>query len=106
MIDLLLKFPNEETAGKVGEALGCASFDGKEWTFATTHKVAIAPIGEHYRASGMTDSVLGPIPVMVTDGKFWALARIMVDMPVPEQLAPFIIERNPDDANQPQRQWA
>lgn len=107
MIDLLLKFPDKQTAGLIGEALGCAKKQGEEWIFATTHKVAICPIGEHYRYSGINqDSVLGPIPVMLPDGKFWALARILADIPVPEALTPFIVERNPNDLTQPQHQWA
>jgi len=108
MTDLLLKFPNEETAGNVGSALNCASFSEGKWQFATTHKVAIFPIGAHYYPSGIlnTDSILGPYPVMVSDNKFWALARIMVDMDVPEALLPFVVERNPNDAAQPQCRWA
>ena len=118
MIDLLLCFPDVATAGQVGEQLGCAKkkevygvdvVDGVDgWVFATNHTVAICPVGPHYFPSGQMadDSGLGPYPVMESDKKFWALARIMVEMPVPEVLASFIVERDADDVMQPQRQWA
>lgn len=107
MIDLLLKFPDEATAGAIGKGLGCAELVDGVWQFKTTPKVAISPIGPHRRVVGMsTDSVLGPIPILVSDGNFWALARIMAEMPVPEVLTPFLVERDPADALQPQREWA
>ena len=107
MTDLLLKFPSEDTAGKVGEALGCAALINGKWEFATTHKVAICPIGEHFIPTGkMIASGMGEHPEYAGDGNFWALARIMVDMTVPEVLLVFLVERNADDATQSQHRWA
>ena len=97
MTDLLLKFPTEENAGQVGAALGCAFFEGGKWQFATNHKVAICAIGEHHVTIA---------EVTQGDGNFWALARIMVEMETPHELAPFIIEPNTEDNTQPRHVWA
>ena len=107
MTDLLLKFPSENAAGKVGEDLGCAVLIAGKWEFATTHKVAICPIGEHFIPTGkMITSEMGEHPEYAGDGNFWALARIMIDMETPEAISPFIVHRDPNNAAQPQHGWA
>ena len=107
MTDLLLKFPNEEAAGQVGAALGCAFFEDGKWQFATNHKVAICAIGEHFISTGkILKTENGDISEIVSDGNFWAMARIMVEMETPHELAPFIIEPNAEDDTHPKRVWA
>jgi hypothetical protein len=107
MTDLLLKFPHVDTAGKIGEALGCAEKVDGQWVFGTTHKVSICAIGEHYLPTGKTiKSDLGDNPEMQSDGNFWALVRIADGIETPEQLTPFLVTKDPSNITQPQHAWA
>jgi len=47
-----------------------------------------------------------PLPVFAGDGKWWVMVRSLVEMALPEQILPFIVERNPIDPSIPNRVWA
>jgi hypothetical protein len=100
MTDLLLKFPDIETAGSIGAELDGASYSDGEWTFATTHSFAIHAIGEHYISTGESTEEMQP------DGNFWAIVRMVDGIETPEQLAPYIVTRDENDITQPQHRWA
>jgi hypothetical protein len=100
MTDLLLKFPDIETAGSIGAELDCASCSDGEWTFATTHSFAIHAIGEHYISTGDSTEEVHP------DGNFWAIVRMVDGIRTPDQLSPYIVERDESDMSQPQINWA
>ncbi len=91
MIDLLLRFPSQNAAAQVGQGLGYTTPDGQGgWnTTEATLTLAVCVIGEH---NG--------------DGKWWVMVRSLVDMPVPEVIAPYIVTPDPENPAIPQRVWA
>ncbi len=111
MIDLLLKFQSQEQAGLVGEQLGYTTRDSETGEFQTTQAtltLAICVIGVHYYPDGTTSE--GPngeqVPNLVADNQYWVMVRSLVDMAIPPEIQPFIVERNPSDPTQPQQNWA
>ena len=111
MLDVLLKFPDRQTAALVGEQLGYTTRDPETGEFHTTQAtltLAICVIGVHYYPDGTTTE--GPngeqIPNLVADNQYWVMVRSLVDMPIPAEIEPFIVERNLDDSTQPQQRWA
>lgn len=109
MIDLLLKFDSQEQAGLIGEQLGYTTRDPETGEFHTTQAtltLAICVIGEHFiPQSQPEDPEAEPAPP-VGDGKWWVMVRSLVDMELPPEILPFVVERNPDDPDQPQNHWA
>jgi hypothetical protein len=111
MIDLLLKFQSQEQAGLIGEQLGYTTRDPDTGEFQTTQAtltLAICVIGVHYYPDGTTSE--GPsgeqVPNLVADNQYWVMVRSLVDMVIPPEIQPFIVERNPSDPTQPQQNWA
>ncbi len=109
--DVLLRFDSQLQAAQIGQALGYSTQDPEtgEWrTTQATLDLAICVIGEHYYPSGeTTEGPNGePMQVMAGDGKWWVMVRSLIEMALPEQILPFIVERNPADATIPNRVWA
>ncbi len=109
--DVLLRFDSQLQAAQVGQALGYSTQDPEtgEWkTTQATLDLAICVIGEHYTATGETTE--GPngesVPVMAGDGKWWVMVRSLVEMELPAQILPFIVERDPENPAIPNRVWA
>lgn len=104
MIDLLLKFDSQEQAAQIGHQLGYSTLatfvvdDESDpeygqtvtrWqTTAATLNLAICVIGQHQGAN------------------WWVMVRSLVDIDIPPEIQPFIVERDPDDSTQPQQRWA
>lgn len=111
MINLLLKFPSQLQAAQIGQALGYSTQDPEtgEWrTTQATLDLAICVIGEHYAPTGETTTGPSgePVPVMAGDGKWWVMVRSLVDMSIPAEILPFIVERNPENPAIPNQVWA
>ena len=111
MIDLLLKFDSQEQAGLIGEQLGYTTRDPETGAWNTTQAtltLAICVIGVHYYPDGTTTE--GPngeqVPNLKADNQYWVMVRSLVDMEIPPEVQPFVVERNPDDPTQPQQRWA
>lgn len=110
MQDLLLKFDSQEQAGLIGEQLGYTTRDPETGAWNTTQAtltLAICVIGVHYYPDGTTEGPNGEqIPNLKADNQYWVMVRSLVDMDLPPEILPFIVERNPDDPTQPQQRWA
>jgi len=111
MIDILLKFDSQEQAGLIGEQLGYTTRDPETGEFQTTQAtltLAICVIGVHYYPDGTTTE--GPngeqIPNLKADNQYWVMVRSLVDMPIPAEIQPFIVDRDFEDPNIPNQQWA
>lgn len=108
MIDLLLKFNSQEQAGLIGEQLGYTTRDPEtgEWnTTQATLTLAICVIGVHYYPDPVEVDEEGN-PVLKADNQYWVMVRSLVDIEIPPEIQPFIVERDPDDPTQPQQRWA
>ena len=108
MQDLLLKFDSQEQAGLIGEQLGYTTRDPETGEFHTTQAtltLAICIIGVHYYPDPVEVDAEGN-PVLKADNQYWVMVRSLVDMPIPAEIEPFIVERNLDDSTQPQQRWA
>lgn len=111
MIDILLKFDSQEQAGLIGEQLGYTTRDPETGEFHTTQAtltLAICVIGVHYYPDGTTTEGPNgePVPVLAGDGKYWVMVRSLVDIDIPPEILPFVVERNPDDPTIPNQRWA
>lgn len=111
MIDLLLKFPSQEVAAQVGQGLGYSTQNPEtgEWrTTQATLDLAICVIGEHFAPTGETTTGPSgePVPVMAGDGKWWVMVRSLVEIELPAEILPFIVERDPTDPAIPNQVWA
>jgi hypothetical protein len=111
MIDILLRFPSREAAAQIGMALGYTTQDPETGDYQTTQAtldLAVCIIGEHFAPNGETTE--GPngesVPVLVGDGQYWVMVRSLVDMEIPPEVQPFVVERNPDDPTIPNQAWA
>ena len=111
MIDVLLKFPSQLVAAQVAQGLGYSTQDPEtgEWrTTQATLELAICVIGEHYAPTGETTT--GPsgetLPVMAGDGKWWVMVRSLVEIEIPVEILPFIVERDPANPAIPNQVWA
>jgi len=95
MIDLLLCFPSQNAAAQIGMALGYTLPDGNGgWnTTEATLTLAVCVIGEHS---------VGGVP----DGKWWVMVRSLVDIPVPDAITPYIVQRDPNNPAIPNQVWA
>lgn len=109
--DVLLRFDSQLQAAQIGQALSYSTQDPEtgEWsTTQATLDLAICVIGEHYIATGeTTEGPNGePVPVMAGDGKWWVMVRSLIEMALPAEILPFIVERNPENPAIPNRVWA
>lgn len=111
MIDLLLKFDSQEQAGLIGEQLGYTTRDPETGAWNTTQAtltLAICVIGVHYYPDGTTTE--GPngeqIPNLKADNQYWVMVRSLVDIDLPPEILPFVVERNSDDPTIPNQTWA
>lgn len=111
MQDFLLKFPSREVAAQVGEQLGYTTINPETGEISTTQAtltLAICVIGVHYYPDGTTTE--GPngeqVPNLVGDNQYWVMVRSLVDMEVPPEIEPFVVDRNPDDPTIPNQTWA
>jgi len=111
MIDLLLKFQSQEQAGLVGEQLGYTTRDPETGEFNTTQAtltLAICVIGVHYYPDGTTSE--GPngeqVPNLVADNQYWVMVRSLVEIELPAEILPFIVERDPENPAIPNQVWA
>jgi hypothetical protein len=109
--DVLLRFDSQLQAAQVGQSLGYSAQDPEtgEWkTTQATLDLAICVIGEHYIATGETTEGLNgePVPVLAGDAKWWVMVRSLIEMTLPEQILPFIVERDPENPAIPNRVWA
>ena len=108
MLDVLLKFPDRQTAALVGEQLGYTTIDPETGEISTTQAtltLAICVIGVHYYPDP-TDLDEEGNPKLKADNQYWVMVRSLVDMDLPPEILPFVVERNPDDPTQPQNRWA
>jgi hypothetical protein len=108
VIDLLLKFDSQEQAGLIGEQLGYTTRDPETGEFHTTQAtltLAICVIGVHYYPD-LTDLDEEGNPKLKADNQYWVMVRSLVDIDIPPEIQPFIVERDPDDTMQPQQRWA
>lgn len=111
MIDLLLRFPDRDTAVAVGRQLGVTSpaeEDGGFHTIQADHDLAVRVIGEHMVPTGtlLTDSAGGEYPELVGDGCWWVMIRSLPDQPVPAELQPYVVTRDDSDPAIPNDRWA
>ena len=111
MIDVLLKFPSQLVAAQVGQGLGYSTQDPEsgEWrTAQATLDLAICVIGEHYAPTGETTTGPSgePVPVMAGDGKWWVMVRSLVEIELPAEILPFIVERDLENPAIPNQVWA
>ena len=111
MIDVLLKFPSQLVAAQVGQGLGYSTQDPEsgEWrTAQATLDLAICVIGEHYAPTGETTTGPSgePVPVMAGDGKWWVMVRSLVEIELPAEILPFIVDRDPESPAIPNQVWA
>lgn len=111
MIDKLLRFQSQLVAAEVGEQLGYTTKDPKTGEYQTTQAtldLAICVIGEHSYPNGETTE--GPngeqVPVFVGDGQWWVMVRSLIDVEIPAEVLPFVVESNPADPMIPNRVWA
>jgi hypothetical protein len=111
MIDLLLKFDSQQQAGLIGEQLGYTTVNPETGEFQTTQAtitLAICVIGVHYYPDGTTTE--GPngeqVPNLVADNQYWVMVRSLVDIDLPPEIMPFIVEPNPEDPTIPNQRWA
>ncbi len=111
MIDVLLKFANQTQAAQVGQALGYTTQDSEtgEWqTTQATLDLAICVIGEHFAPTG--ENTTGPngepVPVYAGDGQWWVMVRSLVDMAIPAEIQPFIVQPDPENPAIPNQRWA
>ena len=97
MIDLLLKFPSQNSAAQVGQALGYTVSDGSGgWrTTEATLNLAVYVIGAHYNHE-----------LSAYDSNWWVMVRSLADIPVPQAITPYIVERDPNNAAIPGHRWA
>jgi hypothetical protein len=109
--DVLLRFDSQTQAAQIGQELGYSTQDPEtgEWqTTQATLDLAICVIGEHYAPTGETTE--GPsgelVPVMAGDGKWWVMVRSLVEIELPAQILPFIVERDPENPAIPNQVWA
>lgn len=111
MIDILLKFDSQDQAALIGEQLGYTTRDPKTGELHTTQAtltLAICVIGAHYYPDGTTTD--GPngeqIPSLVSDDNWWVLVRSLIDIELPPQILPYVVE--PDQSNPaiPNQRWA
>jgi hypothetical protein len=109
--DVLLRFDSQLQAAQIGQALGYSTQDpdSGEWqTTQATLDLAICVIGEHYTPTGETTE--GPsgelVSVMAGDGKWWVMVRSLVEIELPAQILPYIVERDPENPAIPNQVWA
>lgn len=108
MLDILLKFPDRQTAALVGEQLGYTTIDTETGEISTTQAtltLAICVIGSHSYPDP-TDLDEEGNPKLKADNQYWVMVRSLVDMEIPPEVQPFVVERNPDDPTIPNQQWA
>ena len=102
MIDVLLRFPSQEVAAQIGAGMGYSMPDGQGgWkTTQATLTLGICVIGEHFRP--------GPTPAdpWVGDGQWWVMVRSLVDIPIPDAVAQFVVPRDPTNPAIPNQKWA
>ena len=111
MIDILLKFDSQEQAGLIGEQLGYTTRDPETGAWNTTQAtltLAICVIGVHYYPDGTTTEGQNgeQIPNLVADNQYWVMVRSLVDIDLPPEILPFIVEPNPEDPTIPNQRWA
>ena len=111
LLDILLKFQSQEQAGLIGEQLGYTTRDPETGEFHTTQAtldLAICVIGVHHYPDGTTTE--GPngeqVPNLVADNQYWVMVRSLVNMVIPPEIQPFIVEPNPEDPTIPNQRWA
>lgn len=108
MLDLLLKFDSQEQAGLIGEQLGYTTRDPEtgEWnTTQATLTLAICVIGVHYYPDPVEMDEEGN-PVLKADNQYWVMVRSLVDIDIPPEITPFIVERDPNNPQIPSQTWA
>lgn len=102
--DVLLQFPDEQTAISVGISMGATAPDGSE-----TVPMLNTPLGElnfyiigiHYFEEGNEEHT----DWIAADG-WWVMIRATENYPVPESILGFIVEPNPADPTIPNFVWA
>ena len=109
--DVLLRFDSQTQAAQIGQALGYSTQDleTEKWqTTQATLDLAICVIGEHFAPTGETTEGLNGelVPVLAGDGKWWVMVRSVVEMELPAQILPFIVERDPANPAIPNQVWA
>lgn len=106
MIEIYLKFPNQETAVEMAQQSGLYAVDshGGQRLISASHKMAIDVVGTVYEPTGSIVTHNGIVsPEMVPlDGWFINISVLDPGYPIPtEALAPFLITPGPAH-----RRWA
>jgi len=109
--DVLLRFDSQLQAAQVGQALGYSTQDPETGEWKTTQAsldLAICVIGEHFVPTGQTTEGPNgePVQVMAGDGHWWVMVRSLVEMALPEEILPFVVEGDPENQAIPNRVWA
>ncbi len=45
-------------------------------------------------------------PVLKADNQYWVMVRSLVDIDIPPEIQPFIVERDPNNPQIPSQTWA
>ena len=111
MIDILLKFESEDQAAAIGEQLGYTVRDPEtdKWVTTTaTLTLAICVIGQHYYPDGTTTTGMSgeTVPVLKGDNQYWVMVRSLIEIPLPVEILPFIVARDPGNPEIPTQIWA
>ena len=111
MIDVLLQFASQDQAAAIGEQLGYTVRDPETGAWDTTTAtltLAICVIGEHYYPDGTTTTGLHgePVPMLKGDNRYWVMVRSLIEIPLPVEILPFIVARDPSNPEIPTQIWA
>lgn len=101
MIDLLVNVPERQALIDLGFSLGILR-NNNEHVPPLANGVNIHEIGVHSYRTGGTDEE----PVLETAPGWWVMLRADDDYPVPPEILPFVIERDPENPAVPNRMWA
>ena len=62
-------------------------------------------IGVHYYPDPVEVDAEGN-PVLKADNQYWVMVRSLVDIDIPPEIQPFIVERDPNNPQIPSQTWA
>lgn len=103
MIDLLVSAPSREALIALGVATGFLPLEveqtGEVPYFA--NPLNIHEYGAHAYNAGTDED-----PEVVEVEGYWVMLRAPDDTPIPDELMPMIVDRNPSDPTIPNRVWA
>lgn len=102
MKDLLIRFPDRESAIAFGASIGCTDPDSEE-TAPYVAPLNLHVIGIHSYADPEDDS---EDPAILTAPGWWVMVRGPEDYPIPSEIAALVVEPDPLNPAIPNRRWA